>query len=313
MTITVPSFAKLNLDLRVLHKRSDNYHELRTIFQTISLKDTLVISAERSRRTDITIDCSHEIADNLVVRAARAILDHLKVNARVDFSLRKQIPMGAGLGGGSSNAGAVLVALPALLNRPIATADLIGLGAQLGSDVPFFLLGGTAVALARGTELYPTPDIPSYHAVVVSTGIHVSTAEAYGALAHDVPGALTSVSDSPILREFQTIAWSLGGTGLDHLPLTNDFEGPVFKRHPELAAVVRKLCRSGAKLARMTGSGAAVFGVFGNGSEAQSAADRFPAGAATPVRFLSRRRYKALWRKALGPTAGSSLFCSEGL
>jgi 4-diphosphocytidyl-2-C-methyl-D-erythritol kinase len=310
--VTVPSFAKLNLDLRVLHRRSDNYHELRTIFQTISLKDTIVISAERSRRTDITLDCSHEIADNLVVRAAQAVLDHLKTHARVDFSLRKQIPLGAGLGGGSSNAAAVLVALPALLDRPIPTPELVLIAAQLGSDVPFFLLGGTAVALGRGTELYPIPDVPSYHAVVVSTAIHVSTAEAYGALSRDVTASLTSGPDSPILREFQTIAWSLGGSGLDQLPLTNDFEGPVFKRHPELAAVVRKLRRSGAKLARMTGSGSAVFGVFDSASEAQSVADRFTAGAATPVRFLRRRQYKALWRKALGPAAANSLFCSEG-
>ena len=104
MRVTVPSFAKLNLDIRVLSKRSDGYHELRTIFQTISLKDKLQIDFARGKRTQIELDSSVEIADNLVVRAAKLVLEHLQVNAAVKFVLNKQIPMGAGLGGGSSNA-----------------------------------------------------------------------------------------------------------------------------------------------------------------------------------------------------------------
>lgn len=298
----VPSFAKINLDLRVLHKRPDDYHELRTIFQTVSLKDTLSIEIELKKRTQI--DCSPEIPNNLVVRAARILLDHLGLSGVwVRFVLRKNIPMGAGLGGGSSNAAAVLIALPALLGKRIPLPELIRLGASLGSDIPFFLLGGTAVALGRGTELYPLPDMPNRHAVIVSTGIHVSTGEAYGALGRNVTGSLTSQPDSPILREFQTIAWTLGGSGLDQFPLTNDFEKPVFARHPELSAIVRKLRRYGAKPAQMTGSGSAVFGIFETASEAQQAVAHFPAGTATPVRFVSRRQYKALWQRALGPAA----------
>jgi 4-diphosphocytidyl-2-C-methyl-D-erythritol kinase len=303
---TVPSFAKLNLDLRVLHKRPDSYHELRTIFQTISLKDTLYIEVELKKRTQIT--CSPDIPNNLVIRAARMLLDHLKISVWVRFVLDKHIPMGAGLGGGSSNAAAVLIALPALLKRCVPLGDLIRLGESLGSDVPFFLLGGTAVALGRGTEVYPLPDIRSRHALLALTGVHVSTAEAYTALARSVTTALTSQANSPILREFQTIAWSLGGSGLDQLPLTNDFEEAVLRRHPELSAAVRKLRRSGARPVRMTGSGSAVFGIFETASQAQQAAERFPAGTVHPVRFITRRQYKALWQRALGPAAKDSCF-----
>jgi 4-diphosphocytidyl-2-C-methyl-D-erythritol kinase len=307
--VTVPSFAKLNLDLRVLNKRPDGYHELRTIFQTISLKDTLTLEIEMKKQTQI--DCQPEIPDNLIVRAARKLLEELGISAWVRFVADKQIPMGAGLGGGSSNAAAVLIALPALLRRRIPLTDLIRIGESLGSDVPFFLLGGTAVALGRGTELYPLPDIRSRHGVVVSTGVHVSTAEAYGALGRNVTNALTSHSQSPILGEFQTIAWSLGGSALDQLPLTNDFETAVFQRHPELSAVARKLGRLGGKPAQMTGSGSAVFGVFETASKARSAASRFPAGTATAVRFVTRRQYKALWHKALGPAAEYSCLAPE--
>lgn len=306
MKVTVPSFAKLNLDLRVLHKRADGYHELRTIFQTISLKDTIDIQVDLKKRTQI--DCSPAIPNNLIVRAARILLDYWKIRAWVRFVLHKQIPMGAGLGGGSSNAAAVLIALPALLRKPIPIPELIRLGESLGSDVPFFLLGGTAVGLGRGTELYPLPDMAIRHAVVISTGVHVSTAEAYGALGRSVTDALTSQPQYPILREFQTIAWTLGGSGLDQSPLTNDFERPVFERHPELQAVARKLRRLGARPAQMTGSGSAVFGIFETARQAREAVTRFPVGTATPVRFVIRRQYKTFWQRALGPVAKYSCF-----
>jgi 4-diphosphocytidyl-2-C-methyl-D-erythritol kinase len=297
--VTVPSFAKLNLDLRVLSKRSDGYHDIRTIFQTISLKDSLRIDFDWAKRMQIDLDSSVEIADNLVVRAAKLVLEHLNANAWVRFALDKQIPMGAGLGGGSSNAAATLIALPVLVGKRIPFAQLSVLAETLGSDVPFFLHGGTALGLGRGTELYPLPDLPQHHALVVSTGIHVSTAEAYEALGRDVTNALTSAKESPILREFQEIAWSLDSAGLAQLKLKNDFELAVFQIHPALAAVVRKLRKLGAKPAMMTGSGSAVFGVFGSEAEARQAAAAFRAGRTFPVRFVNRRQYRTLWRRAL--------------
>ncbi len=311
--VTVPCFAKLNLDLRVLRQRSDGYHELRTIFQTISLKDTLRIEFDFAKRTKIELTSSIDIADNLVVRSAKTVLDHLKVNAWVRFVLAKRIPMGAGLGGGSSNAAAVLIALPALAGKQIPMPELVRLAESLGSDVPFFLYGGTALGIGRGTELYPLPDQPSHPALIVSTGIHVSTAEAYRALARDVTNALTSSAESPILREFQTIAWALDSSSLEQLPLKNDFEEPVFEVHPELAVIARKLRRLGAKPVRMTGSGSAVFGVFETVQQTEAAALKFPAGTAFPVRFVSRRQYRNLWRRESEPRLQGAVFrAAEG-
>jgi len=316
--VTVPSLAKLNLDLRVLHKRPDGYHELRTIFQTISLGDRLSIEFEIAKRTQIDLDSSIEIQNNLVVRSAKTILEHLKLNARVRFVLRKRIPMGAGLGGGSSNAASVLAALPALAGKRLPIGELCTLGESLGSDVPFFLIGGTALGLGRGTELYPLPDLPAYPVLVVSTGVHVSTAEAYQALNRSLPdvsksivtNGLTSTADFPILREFQDIAWALNGPSLDQLSLKNDFEQPVSEKHQELAAAVRKLRRLGAAPAMMTGSGSAVFGIFPDARSSRAAASSFAAGTSFPVRFVSRRQYRSLWRRRLGSAAAASCFAT---
>ncbi len=306
MRVTVPSFAKLNLDLRVLSKRADGYHELRTIFQTVSLHDSLRIDFAPAKRTKIELHSSIEIADNLVVRAARLALEHLRMNAEIRFALEKHIPMGAGMGGGSSNAAATLMAIPALAGKRIPFAQLSALAESLGSDVPFFLHGGTALGLGRGTELYPLPDLAQHHALVVSTGIHVSTAEAYKALRRSVTNALTSEAQSPILREFQAIAWLLDVVRLQDLAVKNDFEPVVFQIHPELAALVRKLRKLGAKPAMMTGSGSAVFGVFESGLAARRAAKAFGASSITYlVRFMNRRQYRSLWRHALEAQKGT--------
>ena len=307
MQVTVPSFAKLNLDLRVLGKRPDGYHELRTIFQTVSLKDTLTIDFDFARRTQIDLSSSVDIPDNLVVRSAKSVLEALKVHARVRFVLDKRIPMGAGLGGGSSNAAAVLLALPKLAGKHISRAELFRLAESLGSDVPFFLCGGTALGVGRGTEIYPLPDLPAASALIVASGIHVSTREAYAALGRNVPDPLTSAPESPILREFQTIAWTLDGSSLDRLPLTNDFEKAVFQMHATLPSLARKLRRLGARPARMTGSGSALFGVFPSFGASQAAASEFRSGTAFPVRFVPRRQYNSAWRRALGRLTGASL------
>lgn len=304
MQVTVPSLAKLNLDLRVLGKRPDGYHELRTVFQTISLSDTVSIGFEFSKRPTLDLDSSVDIPDNLVLRAAKLVLESLKIRAAVRISLKKKIPMGAGLGGGSSNAASILIALPALAGKKLTIDQTVRFALALGSDVPFFLYGGTTLALGRGTELYPLADLPALHALVVSTGIHVSTAEAYRSLNRgSMTNALTSLEDLPILGEFQSIAWRLRQADFHQLPLKNDFEKPVFAIHPELPAVVRKLRRLGAGSTLMTGSGSAVFGVFPDRVTLASAASRFTAGTAFPVRFVTRKRYRKLWSQALGACA----------
>lgn len=301
--VKVPCFGKLNLDLRVLGKRPDGYHEVRTIYQTITLKDTLAIEFSFAKRTQIEIQASEKIEDNLVVRTAKTVLEHLKTTGWVRFSLHKRIPIGAGLGGGSSDAAAVLIALPALAGKQISFAERIRLAESLGSDVAFFLHGGTAVGMGRGTELYPLPDQPPRPVLVVSPGFHVSTAEAYRALNRPATSALTSGSESPMLGEFQTVAWALANSSLDQLPLKNDFEEAVFGVHQGLAALARKLRRLGANPAHMTGSGSALFGVFRTIGQAQAAASHFSSGNAFAARFLSRGRYQSIWRRSLNAAA----------
>src|SRR5258708_774478 len=153
------SFAKINLDLRVLDRRPGGFHELRTVFQTISLADSIEIAYEPERRTRIALVDEIGIPDNIIHKAAGAVLDAMRVHARVLVRLKKQIPMGGGLGGGSSDAAAVLLALPVLAGRRLPLDALTSLGSTLGSDVPFFLCGGTAIAVDRGTEVYVLPDI----------------------------------------------------------------------------------------------------------------------------------------------------------
>src|SRR5579872_4107339 len=170
----VRALAKINLDLRVLGKRPDGFHELRTIFQTISLADTLDIAFTPARKTVVELDDALGIADNLVIRAARMAMDAMRATGRIAMRLTKRIPMGAGLGGGSSDAAAVLLALPVLAGRCIDLPKLSALAGELGSDVPFFLLGGTAVGIGRGTELFPLPDAAARSGVLVAPDVHVN-------------------------------------------------------------------------------------------------------------------------------------------
>ena len=177
------ALAKINLDLRVIGKRPDGYHEIRTVFQTISLSDRLDLAFTPQRSTEVELRGNVDIPDNLATRAARLCLDEMRLTGRLEMRLEKKIPMGAGFGGGSSNAAAVLLALPVLAGGAIPVDRLIAIGRELGSDVPFFLLGGRAAGLGRGTELYPLPDLPSRPALVVTPPVHVSTPDAYRSLA----------------------------------------------------------------------------------------------------------------------------------
>lgn len=307
-TVVVPAFAKLNLDLRILHRRQDGFHEIRTIFQTISLHDTLTIEFKRSRQTRLELDSSEEIEENIVLKAARAVLEYMDVTAQVRFSLDKKIPMGAGLGGGSSNAAAVLLALPSLAGQGLSANVLQRLASWLGSDVPFFLYGGTALGLGRGIELYPLPDIESQAGVVAPGNVHISTAEAYGDLQRPVleSGDESSITDSltssegfPILGEFQAVAWALDRRPLGEIPFQNDFESVVLAKHPELAEIARKLRRNGANSVRMTGSGSAFFGLAATVAKARKIAQAIP--GAIPIKFVTRREYRKRWAEALGP------------
>jgi 4-diphosphocytidyl-2-C-methyl-D-erythritol kinase len=289
------AFAKINLSLEVLNRRPDGFHNLRTIFQTITLHDTIRVEGGRARSTKVEVVSDVDIpGENLIVRAAHAVLEATGLRAALRFDLKKNIPMGGGLGGGSTDAAAVLLALPALLKRPLAPERLMELGAALGSDVPFFLLGGTALGVGRGNELYPLPDAPAVHGLLVSPAVHVATADAYGALgrAADVPVALSS---SPAERIAQALA---NGRPWGERAV-NDFEPVVFAKHPEIGAIKARLARKGARPALMTGSGAAVFGLFATPASRHAAASVFGATRVFNFSLLSGRRYRSIWRKAL--------------
>jgi len=299
--VRVKALAKINLDLRVLGKRPDGYHELRTIFQTISLADTLDIRFTPGRRTSIELEDSHAIPDNLAVRAARLVLEAARVTGRVEMHLEKRIPMGAGLGGGSSDAAAVLLALPVLAGRVLPVEVLCPLAQQMGSDISFFLLGGRAVGIGRGTEVFPLPDGPARAGILVAPGVHISTAQAYRDLSPD----LTTELQQNKIFSFQSDSWgdpSAGGVGrAGGTAAENDFETVVFQQESRLAALKRRLQRAGASPAMMTGSGSALFGLFADGAAAVRALDRFADERTFRISLVSRARYRRMWWRALEP------------
>lgn len=286
---TVLAHAKLNLSLRVLYKRPDNFHELRTVFQTISLADELKISFAPAKQTVIEI-ADNQIPDNLIERAARRCLDEMGLNAKVHFTLNKRIPMGAGLGGGSSDAAAVLLALPALAGKQIPIERLAEIGASLGSDVPFFLYGGTALGLGKGEELYPLPDSKPRYGVLIAPNIHVSTPDAY----RDLSAVLTD--PAPKLAAFQSGAWQDQG-----FEAVNDFETPVFALHPRLGAIKKSLIQKGADIALMTGSGSSIFAFFNTRETVRRVVQSMGEERVYPIRLLSGRSYRNEWLRRLQP------------
>ena len=307
-SVRVRALAKINLDLRVLNQRADGYHDLRTIFQTVSLADRLEIQYRRGR-TRIDIKSNFNIPDNLIVKAADSILCATGVTGQLGFVLTKNIPLGGGLGGGSSDAAAVLLALPRLIKRPLAYGKLLELAESLGSDVPFFLLGGTAAAIGRGTELFPLPDRPSRNALLITPGLHVSTADAYRALARE----LTSTPPVNMMNDFQKVVWSIGvAREAEEWDVENDFEKVVFDQYPQLKLIKGKLLKLGARPALMSGSGSTIYGIFPAKSVRDRAARRLrrelPASEILPVTLVSRKRYRALWRGQMGIPVGDELW-----
>jgi 4-diphosphocytidyl-2-C-methyl-D-erythritol kinase len=302
------SLAKINLDLRVLNKRPDGYHELRTIFQTISLADTIDVEY-RPGRTRIDIKSNLNIADNLIVRAADSVMKATRRTGQLGFVLQKRIPLGGGLGGGSSNAAAVLLALPLLLGKPLPIEKLMELAASLGSDIPFFLLGGTAIGLGRGTELYPLPDATSQPALLIAPGIHVSTKEAYAQFGRE----LTIDSPAPTIDSFQSVAWRIGNASpSEDWGAVNDFESVVFRLHPQLKSIKGKLLKLGARPALMSGSGSSLFGIFPSRQLRDRAVEsfrkEFTESNVYSVTMVSRSRYRALWRRQLAAPMDSKVW-----
>lgn len=294
----VRALAKINLSLEVLNKRQDGYHNLRTLFQTISLADVIELEWTPGRKpAAVELESAFDIPNNLVTRAAEAVFRETNPRGRLLVRLDKRIPMGGGLGGGSTDAAAVLLALPVLTGRPVAQPRLHAIATELGSDVPFLLEGGAAIGVGRGTELYPTCEPPRLPGLLVAPAVHVSTAEAYKALGRNLTETPTSSKINTSL-----LAWSFGaGVSFEDWQdfCVNDFESAVFRTHPELEAVKRRLQRAGARPALMTGSGAALFGLFRDRKQVERARRLFIHERAFPISLVSRTQYRSLWWKQL--------------
>jgi 4-diphosphocytidyl-2-C-methyl-D-erythritol kinase len=288
-SVRVPAYAKVNLRLDVLGRRADGYHELRTIFQTISLHDILVLETKREPGIDLRIAGNSQLADepgqdNLVYRAIEQLSREIGFQHGVRAVLTKRIPVGRGLGGGSSDAAAALLGLLRLTGKRIEAARLLEIASGLGADVPFFLQGGCALGIGRGNEIYPLPDAPRRQVLVISPHeIAVPTKDAYQWLSEE----LTNGEDPTKLMRFCALCWSPQGGAL-----SNDFEAAVFPRYPRLAAIKRELLQQGAAEASLAGSGSAVFGVYQHPAKARRAARAFPKDQVFLCSTLSRVEYR---------------------
>ncbi|HKT80431.1 MAG TPA: 4-(cytidine 5'-diphospho)-2-C-methyl-D-erythritol kinase [Vicinamibacterales bacterium] len=269
--VSVTAFAKINLTLHVKGVRADGYHELRTRFQSLAIHDTLVF---RERPGPFKIECDDPAIPtdraNLVWRAADRVWEAAGRRGEVSgvaVTIEKGIPVEAGLGGGSTDAAAALRALTGLWRVRIAPARLQRIAASLGADVPFFLIGGTAVGVNRGDKLIPERGARA-SVVLVQPAFGVSTAAAYGWWDADHEAGL-DVSSRDEWR--------------------NDLERAVARRHPEIAEIAAALRQRGASYAAMSGSGSAVFGLFESPSRASAAARTLSSISGTPLKTLVTR------------------------
>ena len=278
--------AKVNLYLRVLRKRPDGYHELVTVMQPLSLADELTVTAAGP---GLSFSCDHpELPPgegNLVCRAARAFEEACGHPLAVRLSLKKRIPLAAGLGGGSSDAAAALLALDELAGQPLSLAELYHLARQLGADVPFFLQEGPAVGRGIGERLTPL-ELPPYWYLLLNPGVPLSTRWVYGNL------DLAELAPGPVLESWDADhpeAW-----------VRNDLESVALRRYPELADLMAPLKRLGAAAAAVSGSGPTVFGLFLSPDAARDAAGKmrqtFPGWLAV-ARGLTRDESPAHWEK----------------
>ena len=287
-SITLPAFAKVNLDLRILGSRPDGYHDLRTTFQALALCDRVTVTKRRGPLV-ITCDAPGIPTDrrNLVWKAT-SLLSRVATRNRgnprdLAIHIHKRIPVEAGLGGGSADAAVTLLALTRLWKLQIDAATLIRIGARLGADVPFFFVGGTALGLGRGDDIYPLADLPTVHVVVLRPTFGVSTVDAYSWFDEE--------KRHPRRESLQRVippgwpAWAAS--------LRNDLEGPVTRHHPTIARIRQSLVDAGARVAAMSGSGSAVFGMFERADAARRTAHDLarPGWTAVVTRTLSRKEY----------------------
>jgi 4-diphosphocytidyl-2-C-methyl-D-erythritol kinase len=318
MSTRVRSHTKINLGLAIGPSRADGYHQLTTVYQTLALHEWVTVEAEPAADTSITLSSSDSRvptdAGNTAWRSVERCLQMLDMHARVHIHIDKQLPMQGGLGAGSANAVAALVALEVELQRRLAPPDRLRLAAGIGSDIPLFLVGGTVAGVGRGEEVYPLPDIPSLPCVVALPGVGVSTPQAYRDF-----DALTLADPSATIKELsRSIAAAFGEPhssgvfsqredlaenpllALVRTGIENDFEQVVFPQYPFLGEIKRILAgnpgsEDAALCAALSGSGSALFGLYRTPEGAQAAVERLTRHGVTGLvtRTLPRSDY---WR-----------------
>lgn len=257
-SVNLPSFAKINLSLKILGRRPDGYHEIDTVLQTVSVHDDLIF---RPRTDDLVVlKCdSPEIPtdnSNLIMRAALALRESVKDLPGVEIALTKRIPAKGGLGGGSSNAAVALLALRHLWKIDLDKNELLSIAGSLGADVPFFLMGGLAHGIGTGKEVFPLRDSDRKWLIIITPKASVSTRLAYDALKS--PSLTTSGSISILSSSFTAPNYE----DSDQWALQNDFERVIFEIEPEIERAKLALLETGANGGLLTGSGSSVFGIF---------------------------------------------------
>lgn len=296
ISFKIPAFAKINWFLRILGKREDNFHELCTAFQTISLCDYLSFS----ENTELILNCNDENIptdeQNLIIRAAKILQERFAIKKGAKIYLEKNIPSPGGLGGGSADCAVALLGLLKLWGLNISRTELCEIGKILGSDVPFFFFGGTALGFGRGTEIIENEELTEKFIVLVTPHINVPTPLAFAKL--NAP-RLTNYSSKSILKLCCNEAEKLKSQQTTPI---NDFEKVIFEIEPEIKRVKENLLESGAKLALMSGSGASVFGIFENEETRQAtlkALDKELNWRKFAVATVSRKNYREALKNVL--------------
>jgi len=281
--MTVKAFGKINLGIEIAGKRPDGYHDIRTLFQTITLADDLIIEPGAAGVIELMGNDPAIAWDgtNLVHRAARALAESIGTAGGVRIRVRKAIPAGRGLGGGSSNAAATLLALDALWGLGLGPDGLAPLARRLGADVPYFLKGGLCLGEGIGDRLTPLPDLAPLACLLVFPPYPISTASIYAGVEASLtsPGKVSKIERFLESRDF----------GL----LENDLERVIFRAHPELERWKSFFRDEGALLAQVSGSGSAVYGLFPDPASAEAARRRLP--GTTDARLAATLPREGYW------------------
>ena len=261
-SIELFSHAKINLRLDILGKRPDGYHDIRTVFQKITLGDKLTIAVTKGA-TEVTCD-SNQVPHNegnLAYTAARTLLDRYKIKDGVKITIRKQIPVAAGLGGGSSNAAATLMGVNQLFGLGLSAEKLMGIGKKIGADVPFFIFGKSARATGIGEILEPMEIAPPLWLLLITPDFPISTAWTYGSLRRNLTNRENNINIRDCINHLDEVI----------AILSNDLEKVAISRYPVIQTIKDELLEKGARGSLMSGSGPTVFGIFASEAEAQEA------------------------------------------